>query len=160
MADEVPGSKSAEGYSLTDDRPYVGSHAYTYESRCGSDDCWRNLNWHGLDTDLSAMSEGEYQTTAHLELALALEDAGTEFFCSMWLWYGDPEDDSLVAGYHGWTPRADGEYHVVQVPLRAFEIDGVPAPFTAAKSGLQGVNIGCDWADGATVRVDEYRIRW
>ena len=160
MADEQPGPHAADGYTLTTERPYAGTHAYAYESNCSADDCWRNLNWHGLDLDLGAMSEGEYRTTAHLEFALALENAGTEYYCSMWLWYGDPDDNSRVAGYHGWTARSDGEYHVVQVPLRAFEIDGAPVPYADLAGGLHGVNVGCDWAKGATVRVDEWRIRW
>ena len=155
MADEDPGPTLTKGYALTTERPFAGSHAFKYEATCSPGDCWQNLAWQDLDIDLSAMSEGEFKTTAHMEFALALENGGTEFYCSLWLQYGD-----RVASYHGWTARSDGEYHLVQVPLRVFEVDGAPLSHADLAAGLTSANVGCDWARGSVVRVDEWRIRW
>jgi hypothetical protein len=147
-------------FVLGTERPYAGSSAYRYEAPCAAqEECWENLRRQEFLIDLSAVSGGSYATTAYFEVALAIENGSTPWWCNLWLWY-DASSADFLAHYSGWTARADGEYRLLQVPLREFRIGGEPAPYEELAHGLFGFNVGCPWSGGSLVRVDELRIRW
>jgi hypothetical protein len=156
---DTAGDSLPSTFVLGTDRPFAGSSAYSYESVCGGMECYENLRRQGLMLDLSPVSEGAYATTAYFEVALAVENGSTSWWSDLWTWYDGTSTDR-IGRYNGWTARADGNYRVLQVPLRAFEIDGEPVPYEELAHGLYGFNVGGYWSDGAVVRVDELRIRW
>ncbi|MEM6993146.1 MAG: hypothetical protein AAF721_21715 [Myxococcota bacterium] len=157
---ETAGYSLPDNFLLTEERPYAGTHAYRYDSICpdGDSTCWENLRRQELGLDLSAISQGTFATTAYFEVAVAIEGGTTPWWCSLWLAY-DPGSERL-ANYGGWTARADGEYRLLQVPMREFEIQGAPTPYDELALGLFGFNVGCPWSAGSVVRVDEVRLRW
>ena len=161
MADvDTAGIPIPDDFVLVQERPFAGTSAYRYQEACGGPaECWENLRRQEFAIDLSSVSGGTYATTAYYEVALAVENATTPWWCDLWLWY-DGSSPDLIAHYDGWTARADGNYRVLQVPLRVFEIGGEPVPFEELAKGLYGFSVGCSWTDGAIVRVDELRIRW
>jgi len=155
--DEMPGYSLPATFLSSDEAPYMGLRHYQYVSSC---DCWMNLRRQDLAIELSGISEGQYRSTAFLELALALDGVTPSWWNSLWLWYDDANGPRVV--YSGWTVRAGGEYRLLQVPLRALLLADVPDPLPLDAPGqrLHGINIGGRWAAGMTVRVDEIRIRW
>ncbi len=161
MADvDTPGIPLPPEFLLVQERPHAGTSAYRWQAPWdASEQAWENLRKQEFAMDLSAVSQGTYATTAYFELALAVENSVTPWWCDLWLWYDGTSPD-FIAHYYGWTVRADGNYRVLQVPLRVFEIGGEPAPYEQLAHGLFGFNVGCEWTGGAIVRVDELRIRW
>ncbi len=157
---DPPGIRLPEDFVLAQERPYAGTAALRWQAPWApTEQDWENLRRQEIGLDLSAISEGTYATTAYLELALAIENSATPWWCDLWLWY-DGSSHEFIADYQGWTARADGNYRVLQVPLRVFEIGGTPVPHEELSHGLFGFNVGCEWTGGAVVRVDEVRIRW
>ena len=161
MSDEdTAGQSIPDAFVLDSERPYAGAFAYRYEASCPEElVCWENLRRHGVDIDLSAISEGAFATTAYFEVALAIEGGTTPWWCDLWLAYESCGGDCL-AHYGGWTARADGEYRVLQVPMRAFNLRGEPTAYEELANGLFEFSVGCPWSDSSVVRVDELRFRW
>jgi hypothetical protein len=162
VEEDPPGYSIPASFQRSDARPYAGQYHYRYLSTCeGQPECWENLRRQDMALDLSAMSEGNYATTAFVEVAVRAQDTDPPWWSQIWLWY-DGTCSDCMAIYDGWTLRADGEYHIVQVPLRVFHRNGdQTVPYDeVATHGLFGVNVGGNWADGATVDIDELRIRW
>ncbi|MFO0633102.1 MAG: hypothetical protein U0168_09655 [Nannocystaceae bacterium] len=74
-------------------------------------------------------------------------------------WY-DAEHIDRVGHFASFALRHDGEYRLLQVPLRAFEFrDGVDAA-AQIRHGVFELGLGGWWPPGATVRIDEVRVRW
>lgn len=158
--DDTPGLSIPPEFALVQEGAFAGTSAYRWAAMCGdAPECWENLRRQEFTIDLSAVTEGTYATTAFFEVALAVENGSTSWWCDLWLWY-DPTTSDRIAHYDGWTARADGSYRVLQVPLRAFEIGTEPVTHAELANGLFGFNVGCSWHDGSIVRVDELRIRW
>ncbi len=157
---DTPGYSIPAEFVLSNDRPYAGPSCYRWQANCGGEpECWENLRRQEMSLDLSQISTGNYLTTAHLELALAVEGTATTWWCDVYLWY-DGSSTEKIASYNAWTAKVDGEYHLLQVPLRVLAMGDTPAPPSELAFGLFGFNVGCLWSDGAVVRVDEMRIRW
>lgn len=161
IADENTAGFSIPGtFALSSERPFAGTQGYRYESVCeGQAECWENLRRQEILLDVGAISQGSFGTTAYFEVALAIESETTPWWCSFWLWYDGSSADRL-ASYDAWTGRTGGDYRVIQVPLRAFLIQGEPTPYDELSFGLYGFNVGGPWSDGAVVYVDELRLRW
>jgi hypothetical protein len=84
----------------------------------------------------------------------------TPWWSTLWLWY-TAGCEPCIARLEGWTLRTDGQYHIVQIPLRVLESEHGPVPHEElVEHGLFGFNIGGQWTDGAIIDVDEVRIRW
>lgn len=156
---ETAGFSIPDTFVLSSARPYAGDASYRYESSCPDQgQCWENLRRHEIGVDVSAISIGAFATSAYFEVALAIEGGATPWWCDLWLAY-DP-DPELLTHYNGWTARADGQYRVLQVPLREFMLNGAPIPFEELSKGLFEFSVGCPWSDDSVVYVDELRFRW
>jgi tRNA A-37 threonylcarbamoyl transferase component Bud32 len=157
--DETAGFGMPDGFAPARERPFAGTGHLQWRAECPASPCWVNLRRQALGISLDAITAGTYSTTAFLELAIAAESSGPTWYSQVRVWY-DPRSLANVAHYEGITLASDGEYRVLQVPLRAFARDGVPVPADELQFGLFEVGVGGSWADGAVVRVDEIRVRW
>tara|TARA_R110002096_G_scaffold171490_4_gene344506 strand:+ start:137544 stop:138476 length:933 start_codon:yes stop_codon:yes gene_type:complete len=154
------------GYSIPSEMSYesgqafAGSQYYEYTSLC-VDSCFENLRRQDIGVSLADMSEAEF-ATAYYEFALA--SSGTEH--SIWsqgrLSFVQSDGSQELFVYAPFALRADGEYAVYQIPLRAFGQEGLTVPLTyeVAKRSVYEFTVGGLWPLGATVRLDELRIRW
>lgn len=159
---ELPGYSIPDTFQLAQTPGYDdGAFTYRYTSACtgASSECWENLRRYELGVDLSAISAGNFATTAYLELAVRVVDADVPWWSEVWLAF-DPACSECVARYDGWTLRADDEWQLVQVPLRVLALDGRPLTHAELADGLFAFNVGASWTDGAVIDVDEIRIRW
>ena len=159
--DDPPG-----GYSLPDDfalastAPRSGERHFRYTARCPEPPCWANLRRKNLAHSLEAVAPGVFSTTAHIELSIAVDGTGPAWWSALRLWLGDGNDESLIAYFDGFAVTSDGHYHTLQVPLRAFHLDGRPLTHDRLAAGLHEWGVGGSWPDGATVRIDDVAIRW
>jgi hypothetical protein len=165
------------GYSIPKrfDPAYASPHAgrlhYRYDVDCGDEpECWYVLRRQGLgvEIDPEQLTRGNYETTAYLEIAVKVEDSTPPWWSEIWIWYTDDDHDesdadmSRIAVYRGFTLRTDGRYHVWEIPLRAFtRWEGQTIPWDeVAKYPLYQFAVSGSWTHGATIDVDEVRIRW
>ncbi|MBX7083787.1 MAG: serine/threonine protein kinase [Nannocystaceae bacterium] len=159
FADQRPHGFSIPALEVVDTRPFAGTHHLQFVSRCEPPACFANLRWQDLDVDLSRVTPGDFATTAFLELAVAVDGDATSWWSQLRLWY-DAEHIDRVGHFASFALRHDGEYRLLQVPLRAFEFrDGVE-PAAQLRHGLFELGLGGWWPPGATVRIDEIRVRW
>lgn len=162
FADEpLVGYSIPAGIDISNAGPFAGDAHYRYIADCeGEPDCFIVLKRQGFGIDLSAVTEGNFATTAYLELALAVSGSTPPWWSEIWVWYRDPDstDDSYAGTYvySPFTARVDGQYHVWQVPLREF--DG--ARYEDLAQGLYMFAVSGRWTNGAVIDIDEVRIRW
>lgn len=161
---DSPGTSVPSTYVVDTTAPYAGTEHFSYVHTCDMPTCAENLQRQGLMIDLSEIRAGDYATTAYLEFAASLEDSIPWWYGGAYLWYGG--EDALTT-YSGWQIAADGEYRVIQAPLDVFVYpneagpeDDVLVPYEALEPGVTAFVVGGHWSDGATVRIDEARIKW
>lgn len=151
--------------------PYQGSWHYQYTKSCGSGgSCFENLRRMGMaiplvrtPTGQDLIREGDYLTTAFIELAVANEARSASFWSEVWLAYGNCLSCSTRScryAFHPFTIRPGGAYRLIQVPLRVLEAPQGPAPYGQLSQGLCEFNLGGLWESNAPVRIDGVRIRW
>jgi hypothetical protein len=162
---DAPGYSSPTTYVPDTTAPFAGAEHWSYSHTCATEPaCWENLQRQGLMFDLSLIREGDFETSAYLEFATSLSGSIPSWYGGAQLWYGDADDLTV---YAGWQIAADGQYRVIQAPLDAFVYPGgagpeddVPVAYEALAAGVTAFVVGGHWSDGATVRVDEARLRW
>jgi hypothetical protein len=161
---DSPGTSIPSTYVVDTAAPYAGTEHFSYVHTCEMATCAENLQRQGLMIDLAEIRQGDYATTAYLEFAVSLQDSIPWWYGGAYLWYGG--EDALTT-YSGWQIAADGEYRVIQAPLDEFvypnepgEEDDELVPYEALEPGVTAFVVGGHWSDGATVRVDEARLKW
>jgi hypothetical protein len=161
---DSPGYSVPSTYVVDTVAPYAGAEHFSYVHTCPEPDCWENLQRQGLAFDLSQIREGDFETTAFLEFATSLQDSIPSWYGGAQLWFGDADDLTV---YAGWQLAPNGEYRLIQAPLAAFVYPGgqgveddVSLEYPALAAGVTAFVVGGHWSDGATVRVDEARLRW
>lgn len=161
--DEPPPWQLPAELAFVDDMPYQGTLHGQWTAPATE---WVNLRWMELGLDLTAITSGPFASTAHLQVALAVETDGSPPWSELSLWFqaASGETDCCNTYYSGWVPRTDGAYHVMQVPLRVFELSdadgGGSATWPLVHTGLYQFGVGAQWAANTRVRVDEVSIRW
>ncbi len=103
-------------------------------------------------------------TTAFYEVAVACSGAPS-FYSHVRLMFGGDGDPSTLGVNTGWSIRCNGQYRVIQIPLRELytDLDGpIPLPLLHAEAqrNLHEFTVGGAWTDASWVRLDEVRIRW
>jgi hypothetical protein len=116
----------------------------------GSGICYTNMNLNGMAQSLEKLVEGNFDD-AFLEFSLRIDDSPNSYWASVGIQDG-PDDLAVFAPV---TFRADGAYRTHQIPLEAFG-----KSYASYAEVFEGVTIGGQWGDGATVRVDSIYIRW
>lgn len=161
---DSPGYSVPSTYVVDNTSPYAGAEHFSYVHSCEMPTCTENLQRQGLMIDLTEIRKGDFETTAYLEFATAIDDSIPSWWGGAYLFYGSVDD---VVTYQGWQVAADGEYRLLQAPLNAFVYPGGAGPeddvlvaYEALAAGVTGFMIGGHWSDGATVRIDEVRLRW
>jgi hypothetical protein len=171
FVDELPAGAELWPYGeaeVSTDGASEGSACMRYVAECGGEDAGCFVQVHvtgtgGTLVDLSQLYPGPFGGSAFVELAVAHDSDAPSFWSQVRFRVGG--DDSK--GYFEFgelTVPNDGEYHRYQVPLRAllgFDAEPRP-PFEHADlaEGLYQFSVGGNWSDGATVRIDEARLRW
>lgn len=170
---DPPGSPSPPAFLPVDDGMggRVLEHRPDEDPECiasGEMLCSQNLKLTGLDLDLSRVTEGSFASVAFLELSIASDSTSPSFFGRVWLNF---EGGAHIFRIEPITIRANGSFHVLQVPLRVLS-DGtrtLTQPDLALAAGgtpLFEFNVGGNWsrrtAADAPVRVhvDEIRVRY
>jgi hypothetical protein len=127
--------------------------------------CLDNLRIFGVDQPLTAISGSDFDHLAFLEFAMATDPPPQSFWSNVWLAFDDFDEACATCwAFNPWTPRADGNYRRVQIPLRALRgLHDPDAAFTRAD--LEGrlltqFAVGGTWVRGTRVRIDEVSIRW
>ncbi|MEM6992292.1 MAG: hypothetical protein AAF721_17405 [Myxococcota bacterium] len=158
---EPPGWSSPSSYQLASEQPFAGADHFSYTHTCAEPECWENLQRQDLGIDLSDIRAGDFDTTAFVEVAVAIEDSIPSWWGSIDLWF-DPDAPEITAQYKGWQLAATAEYQLLQVPLKALRSRETESPLTfdLLASGLAGFVVGGHYSDGATIRIDEARLRW
>ncbi len=167
----VAGVSIPPGFELADDFPSRGTAHYRYDVDCEARaECWIVMRRAGLGVAIPSdtLSEGNYNTTAYLQLAVAVVGATPPWWSEIWIWYTDAAhstsdaDLSRIALFAGFTAHADGDYHVLEVPLRAFtRWKGQSVPYDeVVRFGLDMIGVSGSWTDGARIYVDDVRVRW
>lgn len=160
-----PGVAQPNSYSRVTRAPYsTTSHHFEYRVDCpGTEEaCFTNLQWTGTGTDLSTMPASAV-STAYLELALALDASAASHFSQAYLSFGSGTEFYF---FRPFVMQTGQEYRLLQWPLRELSLRGCQTGPRCAPTHatlVMGVNtcaVGASWFDGATVRVDEARIRW
>lgn len=147
--------------SLSTDHPYRGTHDYLLVSHCesGVAACFTYLRRQELNISLGAIPQGSFTTGAYLELAVAYAGPVPSYFSAVRLWFGE---SGLMRRYYfnAWTARADGQWRLIQVPLRALRDaeDQGTLEYSELSRGLFEFAVGGLWSEGATVRIDAIRI--
>jgi hypothetical protein len=161
---DSPGYSSPASYVVDTVAPFAGAEHFSYVHVCEMPTCAENLQRQGLAIDLAEIREGDFETTAYLEFAASLQDSIPWWYGGAYLFYGGVEK---VSTYSGWQMVPDGKYRLIQAPLDAFVYPGeggveddVPVLYEDLAPGVTGFMIGGHWSDGATVRIDEVRIKW
>jgi hypothetical protein len=158
--DELPsGAPMPDRIALSSAHPFAGPHHLQFESRCTAPECFANLRWQGLDVALDRLTPGDWKTTAYLELAVAIDGDATSWWSQLRIWCDETSLDH-VGHFNSFALRSDGEYRVLQVPLRAFAFSPALDPADQIRHGLFEVGVGGWWPPGAIVRIDEIRVRW
>lgn len=157
--DERPHGFPMPALALSTARPFAGTHHLQFVSECTPPECFANLRWQDLRVPLVGLTAGDYATTAYLELAVAVDGAATSWWSQLRVWY-DGRSLERVGHFNSFALRTDGEYRVLQVPLRAFRFAPGTDGATELGHGLFELGLGGWWPPGALVRIDEVRIRW
>jgi hypothetical protein len=170
--DVLRGYSIPGGFDPSGAAPYRGGLHYRYDVDCpdGDPECWYVLRRQGLGVEIDGdlLTRGNYETTAYLEVAVKITGATPPWWSEFWIWYTDDDHDesdadlSRIAVYTGWTLRADGQYHVWEVPLRAFHRwQGQSIPYDEIVAyPLYQFAVSGSWTNGSQIDVDEIRIRW
>ncbi|HWB74575.1 MAG TPA: hypothetical protein VG755_06460, partial [Nannocystaceae bacterium] len=159
FADERPHGFAIPELTVSDARPFAGTHHLQFVSHCETPHCFANLRWQDLRVPLQGMTPGDWATTAYLELAVAVDGDATSWWSQLRVWFdGRSLDD--VGHFNSFALRSDGEYRVLQVPLRAFTFRDGLAPAQQLEHDLFELGLGGWWPPGAIVRIDEVRVRW
>lgn len=144
-------------FTFEDGNGFESPACYAYSRVCSmmNDRCYENLRRQGLAIDIS---EADFDT-AFFEYAVRIEDPDTHsYYSALRIMLGE-SGSSTLHGFESYTIRADGSYRIYQIPIRILGIDD---PLTAADLSrpIYEWGIGGGWPSGATVRVDEVRLRW
>ncbi len=150
---------------------FAGSRCHlSYMGECdaamgGSGTCIENLRIFGIDLSLAPIRANDFDRLAFVEFAMAVDPPAQSFWSHVWLAFDEFDDACETCwAYDPWTPRADGRYRRVQLPLRAFHgLHRPEVPFTrSATEGrrLSQFAIGGTFVRGTRVRIDEISIRW
>ncbi|HWB80042.1 MAG TPA: serine/threonine-protein kinase [Nannocystaceae bacterium] len=163
----LAGHSIPPGFELAHEQPHAGEAHLRYVVDCeGAAECWIVLRRTGLAVELPTLTAGNYETTAYLDLAIAVVGATPPWWSELWLWHTDAahESDADLARlmlYKGFTLRSDGHYHRLEVPLRAFMRHGNPARYEdVARYGVHMLAVSGSWTDGARIYVDDVSVRW
>lgn len=110
----------------------------------------------GLSLPLAELGPA-VQDTAYIEAHVALDSQNHSYWSRVALSRGEGED--LHSLFEPFAVRADGQYQVVEIPLRALNPnDGVPL---SSSDTLAKFMFGCSPFEPSTsLRMDEVRIRW
>lgn len=161
---DSPGYSQPASFVVDTVAPYAGVEHFSYVHVCGMPTCSENLQRQGLAIDLAEIREGDFETTAYIEFAASLQDSIPWWYGGVYVFLGGAAEPST---YSGWQMAPDGQYRLIQAPLDAFVYpneagpeDDVPLRYDELAPGLSGFMIGGHWSDGATVRIDEVRLRW
>lgn len=135
---------------------YAVSCAADGAGTCGPsadvDRCWENLAFAELTLQLGKLVPSVLNN-GFVEVAVALDDAEPAYYSELWL--------HTPAGRFQASPlslRADGEFHVYQVPLRAFGAKGQPLTLQDLPE-ISEFMLGANFTRGATIRVGEVLLR-
>jgi hypothetical protein len=159
---EEGGWLTPEMATVTTAECFAGSACIAYQNACGAAACFQQVGATAT-LDLADMEEGDFLTTAYLEFAASHDSVGPSFWSHVRVQVGE---ESLYA-FEAATIRAGG-YRVYQVPLRVLrgynDADPLDRPLLTwaeiASGGIHQLTVGGWWDDGATVLVDEARLRW
>jgi len=129
--------------------------------------CWENLRFQDLGIDTTRINAFPFEQ-GFVEFALRIDDLG-ESYHGYWsqvvLWITDPEPSDPSQPYREWlingvTYVADGNYHIYQYPLSAFQSGDTSLTVEELHKGLHAFRVGLDFHDEATGRIDSAYIRY
>ena len=146
-------------YSTT--APYAGTHHYEYSAPCSApaSACFEILRRQDLAQDVSAVDAVSFDATAFVEFALAAEGPEDSHWSEVRVMMGPAASRGLYI-HSGFSVRADGNYRVYQIPLRALQSGGVTMPFAVMADPMFEFGVGALWSSDGFVRMDEVRLRW
>lgn len=168
--DPPPGYAAPDSFGPVDDSQGSGRHL---EFRPGEDPecvasgdatCGQPLRYQDMNLDLGRISAGQFDT-AFLEFLIASDASIPSYYSLTWLWFDDCNQAQFR--YVPYAIRSTDEYQRIQIPLAVFPQDGSDRLLTHADletdaqgTPLCGFAIGGAWQLGATIRIDELRIRF
>lgn len=153
------------GYSIpaemtrSSQAPFAGTHHYTWQADCAAErECFENLRRQSIDLSFSAFDLTSFGS-AYYEFAVASDSQVPSHWSHARLFFGDDAAHSLYI-YSGWVMTPDEGYQVYQIPLRVFHDDDVLLDGAMVQNGIWEFTVGGVFSHGATVRIDEVRIRY
>ena len=153
--------------TLETDKPYAGTASLRYTQpapECFDAGCFFYQNLHvdyGTPFDgLQAMiSQSAFTTPAFVELAIADDAPTPSFWSNAWISFG--ACSQCNASIQPLTFRADGQYRIIQIPLRALAFPSGPLVYDDLKNPITEFDLGGDWAaEGTHVWIDAIRVNW
>ncbi|MCA9673058.1 MAG: hypothetical protein KC503_46015 [Myxococcales bacterium] len=156
--DDTQGYSIPSTLALSSRRPYQGKFCYEYVSICPNTkpDCWENLRRQDIKVALPALDAASF-AQAYFEVAVGCNGKHS-YWSSVWLTFGSLQNDFF--SYEGFTIRCNDGYRLYQFPLRVLKSKSGSLNASDAADGVSEFNVGGLWTAGATVRLDELRIRW
>lgn len=150
----------ADSWAVSDERPFAGERHLTYTHPCPSGAaCYDNARRHDLGLGPLAYSGGTH-ALAYLEMRVAIDGTVAADWCEIGLHLTRVEGGGRDNfGLQPVVPLADGEYHLLQVPLTALG-SGRLTYERATATTVDGFRIGCNFVAGTRVHIDEVAIRW
>jgi hypothetical protein len=160
FVDDVPAGAylTPDAAELSAEGAYAGSGCIRFVASCGDElgGCFEQIG-PTRDVDVSAMSLGDFTSTAYVEFFAAHDSAASSFWSQVRLQVGTGASLRYYL-FPALTVRT-GEYRRYQVPLRALGVDELLEHADLA-DGVGQLTVGGTWDDGAVVRIDEARLRW
>jgi hypothetical protein len=97
--------------------------------------------------------------SAFLEFAVYLDQTANSYYSRVFI-DGSAPTTWRGARLEGFTVKADGQYHLFQIPVRALQMDDGGPLYTSADH-FQKFAFGCSpFLSGAVIRLDQIRMRW
>jgi hypothetical protein len=137
------------------DKAYAGTSYIEWTSDGTSGE---NIQIVEYDFPFSTVGEN-IDRSAFLEFAVYLDQSSNSYYSRVFI-DGSAPTVWRGARLEGFTVKADGQYHLFQIPVRAFSMDDGGPLYTGADH-FQKFGFGCSpFLSGAVIRLDQIRMRW
>ncbi len=161
FADEdTPGYSIPSAFALSAGEGYAGTHKYEFVSAC-EPSCYENLRRQGLGLDTSSLTPENFES-AYYEFAVSTAGSDHSYWSQARLSFEQVDGSRVLFIQAPFVISASGNYRLYQIPLSSFEseVQGERLTYDGARFAVHEFTVGGWWPLGATVHVDELRIRW
>ena len=152
--DEVGDASVPADFVRTMGEAYQGSFMYQWLNDACAGRCAQLLRRSGLDASAGGINAEDFASAAFVEMAIASDESVPSVHSQVTLTC----NKTIVL--QPLAVRSDGNYRLVQLPLRAFTDDNMLIAFEDIGATCTSFGLGGLWEQNATIRVDEVRLRY